>query len=725
MSGDVNVEEDEVLDPRIKDELEALNSAADSINKLENEVQRARSNFRIQKAECVEHLNQLVKKIGKRFIIKARPYYEFLKHVQKLQLETQKVTANYQKANSIYKAAQETVTLAEERLVGDDGDKLAFDAAWQEMLNHANRRFMEAENEKRICESEHQRCSKEFESMQQKLAFMHKDLGRAISKSKPFYETKKKYENKLQAERQNAEDLQLALICCKQKYKMALSGLERISEEIHMQRKVDLSERTPGVGAESDAASDLSDLQSINFGGNLNGHVGEKTDGFDNVHGGFGYGKRNEDGNRILEFAESHWFCLLNTYFRKRLEHLITYKSGPSAMQIDFFAVKQQHRRLFKYVKVIPGESYFLSETSSQVSKDDLADFDSDFGFDEEWGTSGASKVKNNNSSNAADSFLNKISNKFNRSNSLGYLNAAEESRFSISSFSSKDDTSKNFETFGAREGSINKFSRDNHLEGAEYLEEVKDKPSKMFSTEEVDSSSTINNTTFTSVAYLAVSTPIDKSKHLIEGNREGRLAVYRNPPLKPFPHSLHKQQQGSFQNIDTEPLQQLPIQQTYQHQLRVADQSNNLTQHQTCPRQITSNQHPSLEKTFQIAPLDKVNHLNVLQPCDLTSEHSSQLTKKISHPTPVHLQQLQQHEHQYNSSKKHDCLPHTQLLNNLYTYKQKLTSIDKQMEHCYLTDINIADSHQVIKPNSEAEHQKREETNKNKKGLSSEEVFV
>ncbi|ESO02930.1 hypothetical protein HELRODRAFT_174405 [Helobdella robusta] len=89
--------------------------------------------------------------------------------------------------------------------------------------------------------------------------------------------------------------------------------------------------------------------------GDLNGHVGEKTDGFDNVHGGFGYGKRNEDGNRILEFAESHGFCLLNTYFRKKLKHLITYKSGPSATQIDFFAVKQPHRRLFKNVKVLLG----------------------------------------------------------------------------------------------------------------------------------------------------------------------------------------------------------------------------------------------------------------------------------------------------------------------------------------------------------------------------------
>ncbi|ESO08550.1 hypothetical protein HELRODRAFT_190766 [Helobdella robusta] len=113
---------------------------------------------------------------------------------------------------------------------------------------------------------------------------------------------------------------------------------------------------------------DICCLQEIEWC-DLNGHVGEKTDGFDNVHGGFGYGKRNEDGNRILEFAESHGFCLLNTYFRKRLEHLITYKSGPSATQIDFFAVKQPHRRLFKNVKVIPGESCVETNTQKPEAK--------------------------------------------------------------------------------------------------------------------------------------------------------------------------------------------------------------------------------------------------------------------------------------------------------------------------------------------------------------------
>ncbi|ESO07529.1 hypothetical protein HELRODRAFT_75758, partial [Helobdella robusta] len=58
----------------------------------------------------------------------------------------------------------------------------------------------------------------------------------------------------------------------------------------------------------SDIISTIPKSETILIGGDLNGHVGEKTDDIDNVHGGFGYGERNKDGNRILEFAESHGF---------------------------------------------------------------------------------------------------------------------------------------------------------------------------------------------------------------------------------------------------------------------------------------------------------------------------------------------------------------------------------------------------------------------------------
>ena len=38
------------------------------------------------------------------------------------------------------------------------------------------------------------------------------------------------------------------------------------------------------------------------FAGDMNGHVRSSNVGYEGTHGGFGYGSRNADGSRILEF---------------------------------------------------------------------------------------------------------------------------------------------------------------------------------------------------------------------------------------------------------------------------------------------------------------------------------------------------------------------------------------------------------------------------------------
>ena len=73
------------------------------------------------------------------------------------------------------------------------------------------------------------------------------------------------------------------------------------------------------------------------IGGDLNGHVGTSRYGFDSIHGRFGFGNRNEPSNSILHFDLSYDLILANTWFRKRESHLITFRSGSSASQIDFF----------------------------------------------------------------------------------------------------------------------------------------------------------------------------------------------------------------------------------------------------------------------------------------------------------------------------------------------------------------------------------------------------
>ncbi|WKY05395.1 hypothetical protein Q1695_005977 [Nippostrongylus brasiliensis] len=68
--------------------------------------------------------------------------------------------------------------------------------------------------------------------------------------------------------------------------------------------------------------------------GDLNGHVGISKEGF-KCHGGFGYGIRIEDGERILEYACSHNLGITNTMFQKRPSHLISFYSGNTRSQID------------------------------------------------------------------------------------------------------------------------------------------------------------------------------------------------------------------------------------------------------------------------------------------------------------------------------------------------------------------------------------------------------
>ena len=64
------------------------------------------------------------------------------------------------------------------------------------------------------------------------------------------------------------------------------------------------------------------------FGGDLNGHVGRAGDGFEDVHGGYGVGVKNFEGERILEFGVALDMKVCGTQFKKDDSQLITYSSG-------------------------------------------------------------------------------------------------------------------------------------------------------------------------------------------------------------------------------------------------------------------------------------------------------------------------------------------------------------------------------------------------------------
>ena len=84
--------------------------------------------------------------------------------------------------------------------------------------------------------------------------------------------------------------------------------------------------------------------EKLFIGGDLNGHVSTSSAGFEAVHGGFGYGSRNQEGAEVLEFAIAFDLMIANTFFRKRQSHLVTFSSGQYSSQIDFVLTRRDKR---------------------------------------------------------------------------------------------------------------------------------------------------------------------------------------------------------------------------------------------------------------------------------------------------------------------------------------------------------------------------------------------
>ncbi|KAK6744160.1 hypothetical protein RB195_011083 [Necator americanus] len=109
-----------------------------------------------------------------------------------------------------------------------------------------------------------------------------------------------------------------------------------------------------GIGSLEQYVQSLEGEEVLLIGGDFNGHVGSRKDGFESCHGGYGFGARNDEGLRILEYAVASDLIIANTQYRKRKSHLITYTSGGRETQIDFWMLRRRDRRLLQDSKVIP-----------------------------------------------------------------------------------------------------------------------------------------------------------------------------------------------------------------------------------------------------------------------------------------------------------------------------------------------------------------------------------
>ncbi|XP_063287676.1 SH3 domain-binding protein 5-like [Pelobates fuscus] len=248
----VEGEAEEELDPRIQEELERLNQASEEINRLELQLDDARTAYRRILTESARRLNTLATQLGA-CIEKARPYYEARRLAKEAQQDTQSAALRYERAVSMHSAAREMVFVAEQ---GVTADKNRLDPTWQEMLNHATCKVNEAEEERLRSEFEHQRVTRQCHEAEAKVQTLQKSLKRVILKSRPYFELKAQFNTVLEEHKSRVTSLETSVSQAKLCYSGTLRNLEQISEEIHARRTQGplLTLRAPPLGAEAPAS---------------------------------------------------------------------------------------------------------------------------------------------------------------------------------------------------------------------------------------------------------------------------------------------------------------------------------------------------------------------------------------------------------------------------------------------------------------------------------------
>ena len=91
--------------------------------------------------------------------------------------------------------------------------------------------------------------------------------------------------------------------------------------------------------------------------GDFNGHVGECADGFEDVHGGKGFGNRNVEGEMLLELAQSRGLIVANTWYDKGETRKVSYESGGNRSVVDYVMLRREQRAVMTDVGVIAGET--------------------------------------------------------------------------------------------------------------------------------------------------------------------------------------------------------------------------------------------------------------------------------------------------------------------------------------------------------------------------------
>ena len=100
----------------------------------------------------------------------------------------------------------------------------------------------------------------------------------------------------------------------------------------------------------------ISTEERIVLGADLNGHVSKGKIRDEEIMGRYGTGTRNKEGSMVVDFGKRMDLAIVNTYFRKKDEHRVTYKSGGKSTQEDYVMCRRRSLKEMCDCKVILNE---------------------------------------------------------------------------------------------------------------------------------------------------------------------------------------------------------------------------------------------------------------------------------------------------------------------------------------------------------------------------------
>ncbi|KAK3569841.1 hypothetical protein QTP86_005854 [Hemibagrus guttatus] len=163
-------------------------------------------------------------------------------------------------------------------------------------------------------------------------------------------------------------------VVLKEEYRGNVLEVKRVSDRV-MSLKLEIegvmlnvvSGYAPQVGCELEEKerfwSELDEVmesiptgERVVIGADFNGHVGEGNTGDEEMMGKFGVKERNLEGQMVVDFAKRMDMGVVNTYFQKREEHRVTYKSGGRSTQVDYILCRRGNLKEISDCKVVVGE---------------------------------------------------------------------------------------------------------------------------------------------------------------------------------------------------------------------------------------------------------------------------------------------------------------------------------------------------------------------------------